>query len=235
MVLGLTTGWLGNSERVLLFAVYLPLTIRALWRFRSIGGFEKYWRSYQLTLETDRLQQKQHGNDLTVLRSEVVKINEDQHGLLLISLRGNMSGAMPRWNPRHRPVTIWIPAGLTGYQQVRERVLQWTDRISQRRSLWLSDPRPVLGGLLALLPAMLLVRSLHWFLVVAAAYYGMVLLAFMMNVVRPPRNSGLTPRRGLDLPPAAYMWRRFTRQCRWPPMLALIVLPIVSVVVVAPH
>ena len=84
VVLGLTTGWLGNSERVLLFAVYLPLTIRALWRFRSIGGFEKYWRSYQLTLETDRLQQKQHGNDLTVLRSEVVKINEDQHGLLVI-------------------------------------------------------------------------------------------------------------------------------------------------------
>jgi hypothetical protein len=83
---------------------------------------------------------------------------------------------------------------------------------------------------------MLLVRSLHWFLVVAVVYYGMILIELIMNVVRPPRNSGLTPRRrGLDLPPAAYMWRRFNHECRQLPMLALIILPIVRAMVAMPH
>src|SRR6202022_1867212 len=103
VVLSLTTAWLGNSEPLLLFAAYFPLAIRAMNRFLFIGVFEKRWRSYQLILETDRLQQKQHGRDLTVLRSEIIKINEGQHGVLVISLRGS------------RPATIWIPAGLIGY------------------------------------------------------------------------------------------------------------------------
>ena len=232
VVLGLTIAWLGNSKPVVLFAAYIPLAILAMGQFRSIGRFEKHWRSYQLIVESDRLQQRQHGNDVTVLRSEVFKINEDQNGLVVTGLRGYrpaaMAGPIDYRQVREHLSSISIPAGLIGYQQVREQVLQWTDRISQRRSRWLKDP-PIFICTLSLLPAMLLVRSVHWLLVAAAVYYGMVLLAIMMHVVRPPRDSGLTPR-GLDLPPLAYMWRRFKHSCRQPPILALMLLPIVRIV-----
>jgi hypothetical protein len=236
VVLGLTMGWLGNSKHVLLFAAYIPLAIVAIGHFRYIGRFERRWRSYQLVLETDRLQQRHDGKDVTVRKSEVFKINEDQHGLLVLSVRGYsqaaMGGPIDYRQVRERVLSIWIPAGLTGYQQVREQVLQWTDRVSQRRSLWLNDPRSVFLCTVCLLPAMLVVHSVPWLLTVAVIYYGMVLLLIMMHVVRPPRDSGLTPRqRGLDLPPPAYMWRRFKHSCRNPVLWVLVLLPILRIVV----
>jgi len=130
VALGFTAAWLGNSERVLVFAAYLPLAILAMTRFRRIGVWEKRCRRYRLIVETDRLQEKHYGgHDLTLLRSEIVKINEDQYGLVVISFSGD------------RAATIAIPAGLTGYQQVREQLLEWRTPFSQRRSFWLHDPR----------------------------------------------------------------------------------------------
>jgi|HubBroStandDraft_3_1064219.scaffolds.fasta_scaffold486492_2 hypothetical protein len=127
-------------------------------------------------------------------------------------------------------MVIQIPAGLIGYQQVRDEVSQWAPH-TQRRDLWLLGPGPVLGGMVALLPALLLVRSLDWFVIVAVVYYGLVVLLVLMNVARPPRNSGLRPRRrGWEIPPAPYIWRRFKHQCRWPPLIFLIGLPVVRAV-----
>jgi hypothetical protein len=184
VVLGLTIAWLGNSKHWFLFTAYIPLAILAMGQFRSIRRFEKHWRSYQLILETDSIQQKLHGNDVTVLRSEVFKIHEDQHGLVVIGIQGYrpaaMEGPIDYRQVREHLLSICIPAGLTGYQQVREEVLQWTGRISHRRALWLKDPKPVCICALSLLPATLLVRSVHWFLIVAAVYYGLILLAIMM-------------------------------------------------------
>jgi hypothetical protein len=235
VVLGLTLGWLGNSKPVLLFAGYIPLAIAAIAHFRYIGRFERRCRSYQLVLETDRLQQRYDSKDVTVLKSEVFKINEDQHGLLVLSLRGYpqvaMGGPIDYRQVRERVLSIWIPAGLTGYQQVREHLLQWTDRVSQRRSLWLNDPRSVFLCTVCLLPAMLVVHAVPWLLTIAVIYYGMVLLLIMMHVVRPPRDSGLTPERGLDLPPPAYMWRRFKHSFRNPLLWVLVLLPILRIVV----
>lgn len=131
-------------------------------------------------------------------------------------------------------MSIWIPAGLTDYQQVKEQVSQWTDHISQRRSLWLKDLKSIFICTVSLLPAMLLVRSVTRLLSVAVIYYSMVLLAITMHVVRPPRNSGLTPRRrGLDLPSPAYMWRRFKRSAQNPPILVLLFLPLMRMLL--PH
>lgn len=234
VLLGFATGWLGDSERPLLFTMYFLLAFRTMGRFGSIRRFKEQWRSYKLILETDRLQQRYRGHDVTVLRRDIVKINEDQHGLVVISLH------QPdlRIGRENRPATIWIPAGLNGYRQVREQLLQWipSDRFMQRRSLWLSDPRPIRSAIWSLLPAMLLIRSAHWFVAVVVVYYGMILLEIMMNVARPPRNSGLQPsRRGLNLPPAAYMWHRFKRQFQTrPQMLALIVLPILRALIATP-
>jgi hypothetical protein len=143
-----------------------------------------------------------------------------------------MRGPIDYRQVRERVSSIWIPAGLTGYQQVRAQVSQWTDRVSQRRSLWLNDPRPLCLCAVSLLPAMLLVPSVLWLLTVAVIYYGMVLLLIMMDVVRPPRDSGLAScQRGLELPPPAYMWRRFKHSCRNPVLWVLALLPILRIVV----
>ena len=61
LVLGVTLGWLGNSRHGLIFAAYIPLTILVIARFRSVATFKRKWRSYQLILETDRLQIKKPG------------------------------------------------------------------------------------------------------------------------------------------------------------------------------
>ena len=239
LLLGVTAGSLGSAEHAFLFATYIVLAIAAAKRFCSIQGVGEYWRSYQLVLEADRLQQTQHGRIVTMLRGEVVKINEDQHGLTIISFSGLTPDKI--WVPvsPDQAKTIWIPAGLTGYQQVRDRVLQWVpgNFISRRRSLWLSDPRPVIRRCtLALLPSMLLVRQFRWFLLIAFFFYVTIAVEIMAHVVRPPRNSGLAARKGrLTLPPAAYMWHRFTRYCRQPALLALIVLPILRAIVAKPH
>jgi hypothetical protein len=239
VLLGFTVGWLGNSERVFLFATYIVLTIGAAKRFGSIQGVGEYWRSYQLVLEADRLQQTQHGRDVTMLRDEAVKINEDQHGLTIIGFGGLRPDKI--WVPvsPDQAKTIWIPAGLTGYHQVRDRVLQWVPRnlISRRRSLWLSDPRPAIRRCTsALLPSMLLVHSPNWFLVIAFFFYVTIAVEIMAHVVRPPRNSGLAARGGrLNLPSAAYMWHRFTRYCRQPALLTIIFLPILRAIVAKPQ
>lgn len=84
-------------------------------------------------------------------------------------------------------------------------------------------------GAVSLAPAMLLVRSSPWFAIVSVIYYGTVLLAILMQVARPPRESGLA-RRGLNLPPPAYVWRRFKRLFRRPGVLMLLLLPLVRMV-----
>jgi hypothetical protein len=238
VLVGLTAGWLGNSQWVLLFVVYTPLVICAARRFGYINQFEERWRSYELLLEADRFRLKQQGKDVTVLRSQVVKINEDQHGVLIVSLRGDRPTA--GWTEIAYDsavfATTWIPAGLVSYERVREQVLQWTENVSHRRSLWLSEPRLVRNCIWSLLPAVLLVRSPDWFVAVAIAYYGMILLAIMMHVVRPPRNSGSTPRRQtLRLPPARYMWDRLKHQGREPLLLVLVVSPILRTMLARHH
>jgi hypothetical protein len=231
VVVGLTIGWLGDSNHVPLLIAYVPLVILAMDQFRCIGKVERHWLSYQLILAPDRLQLMQDGLELTLLRSEIFKIHEDQHGLWVIGIRGySQAEVLPveYGRARERLVSIPMPAGLTGYEQIREQMLQWTGRISQRRSLWLKELKP-LACAVSLAPAILLIRSVPWLAIVAALYYGTLLLAIMLHVARPPRDSGLV-QQGVNLPPPAYMWRRFKRLSRHPPILILFFLPIMKVV-----
>lgn len=231
VVLSLTIGWLGGSNPVLLLVAYIPLAVLAAGHFRSIGKVEKHWHSYQLTLGPNRLQLRQDGREITLLRSEIFKVHEDQHGLSVIGLRGySQAEVLPveYRQARERLVSIPMPAGLAGYEQIREQMEQWSGRISQRRSLWLRELKP-LACAVSVAPAMLLVRSAPWFAVVAVMYYGAVLMAIASHVARPPRESGLAGK-GLNLPPPAYMWRRFKRLSWHSPMLLLIFLPTLRMV-----
>jgi len=231
VVLGLTIAWLGDSNHVLLFVAYVPLVILAMGQFRSIGKVEKHWHSYQLTLGANGLHLMQDGRECSLLRSEILKVHEDQHGLSAIGIRGYSQSevlSVEYRQARDRLVSIPMPAGLTSYEQIREQILQWTGRISQRRSLWLKELKP-LACAVSLAPAMLLVRSVPWLAIVAVIYCGTVLLAIALHVARPPRDSGLA-QQGLNVPPPAYMWRRLKRLFRYPPMLVLFFLPIARVV-----
>ena len=231
VALGFTMAWLGDSKHVLLFVTYLPLALLAIGQFRSIGKIGRRWRSYQLILGSNRLQLTLDGRELTVLRSEIFKVHEDQHGLSVIGIHGySQAEVFPveYGQVRERLVSIPIPAGLSGYVQIKGQMLQWTGRISQRRSLWLKEGKP-LACAVSLAPAMLLVPSSSLLPVVAVVYYGVVLLAIVMHVARPPRDSGLAPQ-GLNLPPPAYLWRRFKRSARHPGVLMLLFLPIVRMV-----
>ena len=93
-----------------------------------LDGYTKYYREWYL----------RSGSDITLLRSEIFKVHEDQHGLSVIGIRGySQAEILPveYRQVRERIVSIPIPAGLAGYQMAREQVLHWTGRVSQRRSL----------------------------------------------------------------------------------------------------
>lgn len=222
MTIGLTAGWFGNANHILLFAVYFAFAIIPMGQLLSVGRNEENWRSYQLILEAGCVRQMQRGNNVTILKSQVIKINEDQYGLRVFGLRGDshatMGGQIDRRLLRERASSIWIPAGLTGYEQVREQMFQWTDRIGRIRSPWLQDLKPAFFCAASLLPAMLLVHSASWFLMITAVYYGMVLLVMATDIVTPPPRS------------SACVRRRFINSFRKPPFLVLLILPILRIV-----
>ena len=219
VLIGLTIGWLGDSGYAVLSAAYFPLAAMAVMRFPSVWRMQKHWQSYELVLEGDRIQQRDYRSNKTLLKSQIVKVNEDQHGLTVVG------------QGTERLSTIWIPAGLTGYAHVRAQVLLWCGSVSQRRSFWLRDLRHVFVCASSLLPAVVMVRSRPWFAVAAGIYYGMIVLAILLCVMRPRRDSGLGAGGVMDsLPALPDMWHRLKHTGGNPTVIALLVLPIVRIV-----
>jgi hypothetical protein len=225
IAIGLTAGWLGNANHILLFAVYFALATIPIWQLLSVGRTEENWRNYELIFEAGRLRQTRRGNNVTILKSQIIKINEDQYGLRVFGFRGDsratMAGQSVQRQSRERAPSIWIPVGLTGYQQVREQMFQWTDRIGRIRSPWLQDLRSAFFCSASLLPAMLLVHSTSWFLMIAAVYYGMVLFVITTDIFNPPPRS------------STRLLRRLINLRRKPLFLVLLILPTLRIVL--PH
>lgn len=219
IALGLTAGWFGNADMVPLFGVYLSFAIIVIWKLLSIKQNERPWRGYRLIVGVDRLQQIQHGNDVTILRNQIIKINEDEHGLRVFGLREGGQAAIT-FPLDHRHVrklasSIWIPVGLAGYDQVRAELFEWTNRIGKLRAPWLQDMKPLFFSAASLLPAILLVHSISWFLVIAAAYYGLVLFAMGADVISAIRR------------PSGYEQRHLRWSWCKPPFLVLLILPVI--------
>jgi hypothetical protein len=224
-VLGLGVGWLGHSDRIALLVLYANFAIVGIMGFKRMATFRKQWRSYELILGTDRIQQRRYDQDLTLLRSEVRQIIERPHGLQVFAGAAN------------RPRAIVVPAGMDGYQQVRERLSEWMP-ILQAPELWLRAAWSAVVGMLCLLPALWVTRSAGWFLIVTLAYYSLILLEILMNLARPPNGNWQPgPRR-----PNADIRSRFKGQCRhasgrrmWLIRLAMITLPLMKLLVFRPH
>lgn len=145
-LLGVVAGWLGHSERIPLLAAYAVLTILGMNWCKSMGAFRKQWRSYELILGADRIQQRRYGQDRTLLRSEIRQIFERPQGLHVLSVT------------RSSPRTILVPVGVNGYQEVRERLSEWMP-ITQTPEFWLRAEGSAVIGMLCLLPV---IRTIRW-------------------------------------------------------------------------
>ena len=86
------------------------------------------WRSYELILGADHIQQRRYGHDLTLLRSEVHQIIERPQVLQVVSGAGN------------QPKTILVPVRINGYQEIRERLSQ-LDANNTSAGVLVSGPR----------------------------------------------------------------------------------------------
>jgi len=222
IALGMTAGRLGGADPVLFFSVYISLVMFAIWKLISVSRNEQRWRGYRLIIGADRLQQIQHGNDMTIFRNQIIKVNEDEDGLRIWGLRqaSQATIAFPLDHLRVRELasSIWVPVGVTGYEQVRAQISEWTNRIGRLRVAWHWDLKSVFLCAASLLPAILLVHSASWLLVIAAVYYGLVLLAMGTDII------------GLLQRPSARERRRLLRSCFKPPLLVLLILPIIRMV-----
>ena len=91
----------------------------------------------------------------------VVRSTEETLKLLPPSLK---EAALALGMPFHRVIfKVVIPVGISGYQEIRERLSQWMP-IAQAPEFWFQAPGSALIGALCLLPAILLMRSACWFL-----------------------------------------------------------------------
>lgn len=221
IVIGVTAGWLGNANRILLVAVYFALATVPIWQLLSVGQTEENWRSYQLVVEAGHLRQTQRGNAVTITKSQIIKINEDQYGLRVFGLGAGswatIAGQIRQRRLRESAPSIWIPAGLVGYEWVRGQIFGWTNRVGRIRSPWLQDPRCAFFCAASLLPAMFLVHSTSWFLMVGAVYYGIVLFVIATDIFIPPLRS------------SARLWRRFINLHRKPPFMVLLIFPVLRI------
>jgi hypothetical protein len=218
LALGFTTGWFGASERRTLLFAYLLLATIGLGRFLGISKFKKRWRSNEVILGTELIQQKHLHYDVTLHKSQVARIIENPKGLLVVAQEAN------------RTRTVFVPDGITGYFQIRKDLSEWMP-ITLQPELWLSNPWPVLGCMAAWVPAILLTRSQNWFICAAGIYYSLALLVITVNIARPLNSSRKAEEGwGLNLAPPKHVLRRFENQLRhapatWRTLLVLILLP----------
>src|SRR4029078_4214047 len=113
-------------------------------------AFKSRWRSHELFLQADSIRQKHGRGDVTVLRDEVVGVVEDTAGLFVMT--------------HQPPKIIAVPAGLSGYAEVRAHLSGWMPVKRHVVPGQQSASSLLRFGILPVLAALLLVRSLDWFL-----------------------------------------------------------------------
>jgi hypothetical protein len=166
MVVGFLIAWVGHAPRWPLWAVYSLLTFHMIAALRGVGRLQDHWRSYELILDEDRIQQSECGVVThTLLKIEVTR---------LVEMR-DLGFAVQTQDPRK---CIFVPSALNGYGELRARLKTW---------LPLEKPPEEPAGaylvishwIVAIYPAALLVRS-PYFAIPLAALVGM----YLLNVTR---------------------------------------------------
>jgi hypothetical protein len=136
-------------------AVYSLLTFLMIGSLRGVGRLADHWRSYELILGEDRIQQSERGVvTLTLLKMEITR-------LLEMTDRGF---AVQTQDPRR---CILVPSAWNGYEELRARLKSWLPVEK--------PPEEPMGAyftipywIFAIYPAALLVRSPYFAIPLAA-------------------------------------------------------------------
>ncbi|HWB83179.1 MAG TPA: hypothetical protein VG675_03490 [Bryobacteraceae bacterium] len=116
LLLSLTGGfliaWLGGAPRWLACIVYGALTYLTAPPLRGIGTFKENWRTFELLLDEDRIEQRHAGRILTLHRSEITAFVE----------RRGFGMTVKTADPDR---AIWIPSVVNGYEDLRLRLSTW--------------------------------------------------------------------------------------------------------------
>jgi hypothetical protein len=206
IALGFLIAWLGHAQRWPLWAVYSLLTFLMIASFRGVGRLEDHWRSYELILGDDRIQQSENGVvTLTLLKIEITR---------LLEMR-DLGFAVQTQDPRK---CILVPSALNGYEELGARLKSWLPVEK--------PPEEPTGAyfmipywIVAMYPAALLVRS-PYFAIPLAVLVGVYLL-YLLHVTR-----GIFALRTL---PDGTIWKSFLAASLPLVLIALLIVKLVLV------
>jgi hypothetical protein len=162
-ILGFSIARLANASPALLLIVYSVLVIGGVTNLRGIRKFRQRWRTLEVVIEAERIQQNRCGRELILSRAAVTEILvEEDHGLILLTSGAN---------------AMFIPSRLNGYEEIREHLNHW---MPLKRHVAPNGANTLLltSGALPLHAAMLLVPVGVGFLLLAMIYVVCLLPIF---------------------------------------------------------
>jgi hypothetical protein len=173
-ILGFSVARIGNTPSNFLLMVYSALVIGGLTKLRGLRKFKQRWRTFEVVIDAERIQQNRCGRELIFSRTAITEILEGGPGLILLTAGAD---------------GMFIPSRLNGYEEIREHLNNWMP------VKWYAAPNGASTPLLTsaafpLNAAMLLVPLGVWFLVLAMIYVIFVLpIVFGMQPIDTKRNA----------------------------------------------
>ncbi len=174
IVFGLAIGLIGDAPRWALFGVYFPLSLlipKFLWHKRRM---ERYWRGFELVLESERILVLEHeAVTRTLTKPDIGRVVEvGPYGLKILGTDAR----------KH----LWVPSALNDYDELRAYLSGWAPFETPTRPGPASRPRSRLiagflqrhigmVGCISLYASALLVRS-PYLLYPLVAIVGVILL-----------------------------------------------------------
>jgi hypothetical protein len=189
-ILGFSVARLANASPNLLLIVYSTLAIGGATKLRGIRNFRQRWRTFEIVIEAECIQQNRCGREMRLSRAAVTEIFEEEHGLILLTSGAN---------------AMFIPSQLNGYEEVRKHLNHW---MPVKRHVAPNGANTLLltSGALPLHTAMLLVPVGVWLLLLAMIYVVCLLpIFFGLRPIDPNRTP--SPRVAKSARPASVQVR----------------------------
>jgi hypothetical protein len=184
LAVGFLLASFGHANRWQTCVVYGIATVFAIVPLRNVERSKHHWRGYELILKEDCIQQIGH-NGLTrkLQKAEIVSVFET--GDLGLAIKGQ----------DHRN-SIWVPSVLSGYDDLRARLREWTPIEKPLLVENQQVPHSIVLNkwTVAIYPAALLVQS-PYFAILLAALLGAYLLNSTRRFIVPGAWRGPTVRK----------------------------------------
>jgi hypothetical protein len=174
LAVGFLIASFGHANRWQICVVYGLATLFTIALLRKVESSTHHWRDYELILKEDGIQQTGHsGLTLKLQKTEIVSVFET--GDLGLAIQG-----------QDLRKSIWVPSVLSGYDDLRARLREWTP-IEKTPSLGNQQvPHSIVFNkwTVAIYPAALLVQS-PYFAIPLAAFLGAYFLNSTRRLIAP--------------------------------------------------